>query len=178
MEIVSCVVGLASLTIEVATVTTRYINGVKSAPQEIIDLSIQTKALSNVLERLEAFLQNDVEDRVLFQPESSLSLVLEHCRVQLEGLSKQLEVLNRPDKGKLSYSLDKLKWPLNRKQCLETARRLHEYTQTFHFCLSLNHWLVSSYTILQPIASIRSDNLLIIYTANKCPKLPSLSRIR
>ncbi|KKZ63281.1 hypothetical protein EMCG_00264 [[Emmonsia] crescens] len=73
MEIVSCVVGLTSLTIEIATVTTRYINGVKSAPQEIIDLSIQTKALSNVLERLEAFLQNDVEDCVLFQPESSLS---------------------------------------------------------------------------------------------------------
>ncbi|PGH07088.1 hypothetical protein AJ79_06366 [Helicocarpus griseus UAMH5409] len=139
LSIVSGAAGLTGLTFEVARITTLYIREVKSAPQEIIDLSIETTALSDVLQRLEAFLQTEVKDSILFEPKSGLALVLEHCRVQLDTLCKKVNGLNCPDKGRLATPWGKLKWPLDRKECLETARRLHECTQTFHFCLSLNH---------------------------------------
>jgi hypothetical protein len=136
------VAGLLNLSSEIVKITKEYVRCVKSAPEEIHDLGLQANALSDVLGKLMAFLRSDAAERITFQPDSQLYLILEHCRRQLESLCKKLKDLNAPNRSKFSSALDRLKWPLEKKECMETSRHLRELAQTFHFCLTVTNWCV------------------------------------
>jgi hypothetical protein len=134
------VAGILSLSIEVAKITGEYVGSAKSAPKEVQDLAFQTDALSDVLKKLVEFLRSDATEHVVFQPNSGLHLVLKRCETQLGSLCKKLKGLNASNKTKLSSALNRLSWPLEKKECVETTRRLHECAQTFHFCLTIANW--------------------------------------
>lgn len=138
------VAGILSLSIQLAKATKNYVDGIKSAPREVEELLLKTNALSEVLEKLVVFLRSDHVERIAFQPDSGLSSVLKHCEKRLECLCKKLKSLTVSDKTKLSSALDRLKWPLEKKECEETTRHLHECAQTFHFCLTIGNWCVHS----------------------------------
>jgi len=136
------VAGILSLGIQITQITNEYIKSVKSAPKEVQDLAIQTNALIDVLKKLEEFLRSGSAEHITFQPDSGLQLVLNNCQTKLECLFKKLKRRHPSDKRKLSAALDRLTWPLEKQECVETLRRLYEYTQTFHFCLTITNWYV------------------------------------
>lgn len=136
------VAGILGLSIEVTILARKYISGVKSTPKEVDDLIFQTNALGYVLEKLREFLRNDAAEHIIFQPNSGLSLILKSCEKQLESLYKKLQVFKETDKSRFMSVLDRLIWPLDKQECVEAIRCLHECTQTFHFCLTMANWFV------------------------------------
>jgi hypothetical protein len=134
------IVGICGLAIQVAQITTEYIDGVASAPTEICQLDLQLHALSDTLKMLEDLLRSDSIDDTLFDPASGLGLVLRSCQKQLESLLKKLSRRDGTASSKISSSLGRMKWPFEKKEVVETTRRLHECCQVFHFCLTMDNW--------------------------------------
>jgi Fungal N-terminal domain of STAND proteins len=134
------IVGIVSLAIQVAQVTTTYVSDVQSAQTEINSLALQLSALSDVLQKLQELLRSGSIDGTFFQPGSGLCLVLQSCQKQLESLYKKLDRKNDKGRTKVSASIQRLKWPLEKKESVEATRRLYEWSQTFHFCLTIANW--------------------------------------
>jgi hypothetical protein len=136
------IVGIVSLAIQVAQITTTYIGDVHYAQTEINNLVLQLSTLSEVLQKLHELLRSGAIEDTFFQPGSGLCLVLQSCQKQLESLYKKLYRKNDKERTKLSASIQRLKWPLEKNECVEATRRLYERSQTFHFCLTIANWYV------------------------------------
>jgi hypothetical protein len=134
------IVGICSLAIQIAQVTTEYVDGVVSAPAEIHDLDLQLRALGDTLKKLQDLLSSGAIDGTLFDPGSGLCLVLQSCQKQLEGLFKKLSKRGAKDTNIIDSSLKRIRWPLEKKEVVEATRRLYECSQAFHFCLTIENW--------------------------------------
>jgi hypothetical protein len=134
------VVGIAGLAIQIAQVTTDYIRDAASAPTEICNLEAQLNALSQVLKSLADLLRSPDMENKLFDSGSGLPLILQSCQAQLEKLYKKLHGKNVNDKGRFYRSVERMRWPLEKKDVVETTRRLFECSQAFHFCLEIGNW--------------------------------------
>ena len=134
------IVGIFSLAIQIAQITTEYVDAVASAPTEIKQLDLQLRTLSDVLEKLKNLLSGGSIDDTLFDPGSGLCLVLQSCQEQLQSLFKKLSRRGAKDKNKFHSSFQKMKWPLDKKEVVEATRRLYECSQAFHFCLTIDNW--------------------------------------
>ena len=136
------IVGIASLAIQVAQIAKGYIDDVEAAPEEIRNLAHQLGALAEVLNQLGDLLRSGAIDGTNFGPKSSLCIVRQSCEKQLQVLYKRLNEKSTKSKNKIQSSLDRLKWPLEKKEAKEVTRRLHECSQTFQFCLNVDQWCV------------------------------------
>lgn len=134
------IVGICSLAIQLTHVTTEYVDGVASAPAEVCRLNLQLRALSDTLKKLQDLLGSDSIDGVLFDSNSGLCLVLESCRNQLSSLFKKLSKRAGKDTNMIHSSLNRMKWPLEKKEVVEATSRLYECSQVFHFCLTMDNW--------------------------------------
>jgi len=134
------IAGLISLAIGVTTISQEYISAVKEAPQHIQDLSNQTQVLGDVLTQLMKFLRSDDAEHISFQADSALPLVQKSCEKQLERICKKLNKFHGADKSKLSSTVARLVWPFEKGECVEVTKRLQEWAQTFHFCLTVANW--------------------------------------
>lgn len=139
LSIAASVAGLISLSVEVTKIANEYASSVKSAPEEIKELAIQTEALSQVLVKLRDDAAEDV-----FQPNSYLCSVLEYCESQLKGLSEKLGQWTTPENRLDAVRGRLIRWPLERKECIETTKRLYECAQMFHLYLTLSSRFVPS----------------------------------
>lgn len=123
-------------------ITIEYVNDATSAPTEIHSLALQLGALSDVLKKLEGLLRSGSIEDTLFDHDSGLCLVLQSCQKQLESLYKKLNRKDAKDKSKIHTSIERMKWPLEKKGVVEATRRLYECFQAFHFCLTIANWYV------------------------------------
>jgi hypothetical protein len=137
------IAGICSLAIQVAQITTEYIDGVASAPVEICQLNFQLCALSNTLKKFQDLLSSGSIDDTLFDPGSGLCLVLQGCQRQLETFFQKLSGRHGKDNIKITTSIERMKWPFEKKDVIETTRRLHECSQVFLFCLTIDNWYTS-----------------------------------
>lgn len=140
--------GLVSLSLELFSRTSKYATNAAGAPQEIKELRIELQALAEVLKQLEQLLRSDSADDIEFAPDSALFMAKQNCEERLSKLFKKLRGKNSVQGDPVVHNertslLNRLVWPFQKEEIIENCTRLHECTQTFHFCLTIKNWLVS-----------------------------------
>ena len=134
------VAGFLGLGIQIAQILTRYISEVKTAPDDTKALLTEITALNSVLTQLTEFLEtNDISAE--FNEVSALTSVIGMCQKNIQDMYKKLSILRRDKKW--GVNMDQLKWPFEKKECVELAVRLNRFAQIMQFSLTISNWYFS-----------------------------------
>ena len=136
------IVGILSLTIQVAQITSEFVTSVKDAPTAATELLQELNSLIAVLKRLDHFLQTERSKNPLpFLETSVICSTSNSCDKKMKTLRARLPRFT--DGNKISGLLRRLKWPIDEKESQQIVEDVHQYTQTFAFALYAQ-WLVIS----------------------------------
>lgn len=138
------IAGLLSLTIELGKLVSAYTCEAASASEEMGDLTIELAALETTLNQLINLLRGHQKEFIacIFEPTSALVVVINHLKERLRNLFDKFD--NVAEKDNKTRKLKKiLKWPFQRKECLEIIKHLHRCSQTLEFSLEISNWYES-----------------------------------
>lgn len=141
--------GLISLALEVPKLIDAIIR-IRSAPEEAMEMSKTTRALIATLQRLEAFLKTEDAREMNIADDSALTVSLSVCQSKILDLSRKLRSQSQPGAASnissnaaskvLKAAATRIRWPIDRKECLEIISELHAMECTFQFCLVIQNW--------------------------------------
>lgn len=134
------VTGLLSLTMELSKLISAYSCEVAGASDEVHELVIELATLETTLTQLVNLLRGHQTELigVVFEPTSALCMVINLLKERLRILFEQLDKVGTKDKSRRLIRI--LKWPFQRKECLETIKALHRCSQTLEFSLEISNW--------------------------------------
>ena len=132
------VAGLLSLTIELSKIISAYTQSLNDASREAQELLAELSELSHVLEQLKDFLRSENAKSNSFDGTSVLCSARNACQGKLEYALRKF--MKMSEGSKLSQSIKRLKWPLDKQENLDTVNTLHRCTQTFQFSLTIEGW--------------------------------------
>lgn len=138
MDLASGIAGLISLGLELTTITYKYINDVRDAPEESKQLHSELTALLKALEGLELFLKTQDTRQTPFTSTSALVASTNVCENDLKYLKSRLVKFEEVYEKKKWYR--RLAWPFQKDEHTHVLRRIKDYSQTFHFSVSLEGW--------------------------------------
>lgn len=138
MDLASGIAGLTSLTLELTTITYHYIRDVRNAPEESKQFHDELVALRTNLEELQKFLAAQDTQQMPFTETSALMVSTNVCKDDLNYLKGKLVDFKRLYEQRKWYR--RLAWPFQREEHAQVLRRIKDYTQTFHFSVSLEGW--------------------------------------
>lgn len=146
------VAGLISLAIEIPKLLNTAIC-IWSAPEEANQLSRTIDGMIVTLKKLEAFLKTSEARDMGMADDSALTIAISSCQTRVLDLSRKLRAsattpattpvpAAQAAGAKLKKAVAMLRWPLDKKECLEIISELHALQSTFEFCLVMENWLV------------------------------------
>lgn len=138
MDVASGIAGLTSLALELTTITYHYIRNVRNAPEESKQFHDELVALRTNLEELQKFLVAQDAPQMPFTKTSALVVSTNVCKDDLNYLKDRLVDFKRVYEKRKWYR--RLAWPFQREEHTQVLRRIKDYTQTFHFSISLEGW--------------------------------------
>lgn len=138
MDLASGIAGLTSLALELTTITYNYIRDVKNAPEESKQAHNELTALKTCLESLREFLDSQNARQIPFTRTSALVASTEVCKGDLGYIKLRLADFRELYDKKKWYR--RLAWPFQKEEHTQVLRRIKDYTQTFHFSVSLEGW--------------------------------------
>lgn len=138
MDLASGIAGLTSLTLELTTITYHHIRDVRNAPEESKQFHEELNALRTNLEDLQDFLVAQDARQMPFTKTSALVVSTNVCKDDLNYLKGKLIDFKRVYEKRNWYR--RLAWPFQREEHTQVLRRIKDYTQTFHFSVSLEGW--------------------------------------
>ena len=137
VSIIGTVVGVASLAFQVTEILHSYWKGVSNFQDHVEQILSDTQQLSEVLKRLQDFLERDLTKlSKSFTTTSTLYSANIRCELRLsflmEGLKSELEGSKR------RKMLKALRWPFKAEETQIISTELRGYIQTFHFALTID----------------------------------------
>ena len=116
----------------------------QSAPQDATTLHNELCALVQVLAHLRDFL-DDEETNALgnaFEKSSALVAAVDLCAAEITALRVKLRAFKlKPGDGRtLRQKWERLRWPFQKDEIVQTVCKLRHCTQIFHFSLSISQW--------------------------------------
>jgi len=138
LSLAANVAGLTSLTLEVSKFTASYIESVKNAPRESLQLAEELSALARALSDLDQFLVSQNHGSMRFGNTSALVTAATSCRDSLSMLHVTLTKLLDRTEGRKWYR--RAIWPWKGPGHLKVVTALHRFTDIFHFSLSISGW--------------------------------------
>ncbi|KAK0644310.1 ankyrin repeat-containing domain protein [Cercophora newfieldiana] len=139
LSLVASIAGLISLTIEVTKITTGYVDSVANAAEEAVQLSTELSALRSALGSLHRFLESNSTEPTPFKFSNTSLLVSTSasCRQNLETLQARLDKFHQASQGKKLW-YRQLAWPLKKENHVNAVAAIRNFTQVFHFSLSID----------------------------------------
>ncbi|KAI5788751.1 hypothetical protein FPQ18DRAFT_379831 [Pyronema domesticum] len=145
LSITASIVSFLGLAVQIAGTLRDYVDGVKSAPDEVRSLLLEVTALCQVLQDWVGFYflhKNDLNGR-RFESSSVLCIEIEVCRCQLEELHGKLANLSEAcSSKKLPGWVERMKWPLKKDELQQTVVQLQGFAQIFQFSMVIQNWFV------------------------------------
>ncbi|ROW16110.1 hypothetical protein VPNG_01962 [Cytospora leucostoma] len=135
MDLASGVAGLASLSLEITDITGKYIRAVHNAPENAKQLHRELSALIQSLDDLQRFLTTQGSRQKPFENTSALVASTNVCTEDLSHLRLRLLKFKEIYEKKKWYR--RLLWPFQEEEHAYVVQRIKDYTQTFHFSVSL-----------------------------------------
>ncbi|KAI9704411.1 MAG: hypothetical protein M1836_007274 [Candelina mexicana] len=176
-------VGIISLTIEVTKITAEYASGFQKAPTAIADLQQELVSLTEVLQRLNKFLESQQLIGSAFHDASVLCATKDACERKTIELHRKLSKHNTG--GSLSKTLRRLKWPLDEKENRQAVEDMHRYTETFQFSLNIDGCALLSktseqvsMTLITQLETLRETKKLALANASLKDELDVASQLR
>ena len=148
LSFVAGVAGLTSLAIELLKILNAYASDAKSAPTHVSQLLMEVKALSTVLRQLQSFLYDNDINQESFKETSALLSIITICKTKLENLYQKLKKKYPGKKGVLRL-IDRLQWPFDKQECVDTITALNRCTQIFNFSLNISNWYIPLYIVVK-----------------------------
>ncbi|KAI5779969.1 hypothetical protein DFH27DRAFT_584918 [Peziza echinospora] len=136
LSISAGVAGFLGLGIQIAQILGRYISEVKSAPEDAKALFTEVNSLNAVLSQLTEFLETQ-EISAEFSETSVLVSVIEMCQKNIQNIYQKLSSLRRVKKW--GVNMEQLKWPFDKKDCMELATKLSHFVQIMQFSLTVSN---------------------------------------
>ncbi|KAK1754032.1 hypothetical protein QBC47DRAFT_414936 [Echria macrotheca] len=136
LSLAASVAGLASLTLEVIKLTTSYVDSVKNAPKESLQLAQELSALAKALSDFDQFLKSQNQGAMQFERTSTLVIAATSCRDSLSSLRVTLAKFMDRSEGRKWYR--RAMWPLKGQGHSNAIAVLQRFTQIFHFSLTIN----------------------------------------
>ena len=137
VSIIGTVVGVTSLAIQVTDIVSSYWKGVSNFQSQVEQILGDTQQLSEVLKRLQDFLERDpTKVSKSFTTISTLYSANVRCEIQLSSLMENLR--KELEGSKRRKLLKTIRWPLKSEETQKLSMELRGYIQTFHFALSLD----------------------------------------
>lgn len=141
------VAGLISLALEVPKLINALIR-IHSAPEEAKEMSKTASDMVAILKELENFLKTEAAKEMNIEDDSALIVTLAACQSKVLDLSKKLRSQSCADANPSSNAASKafkaaatrIRWPLDRKECLGIISELRAMQCTFQYCLLLKNW--------------------------------------
>ena len=155
LSLVANVAGLTSLANELLKILKAYASDAKSAPTDVSQLLIEVEALNTVLRQLLSFLLDNDIDQDSFKETSVLLSIIAICKTKLENLYQKLKK-KYPGKKGVPGLIDRLQWPFDKQECVDTITTLHRCTQIFKFSLNISNWYVQLYDPIKSKYTLRS----------------------
>ena len=138
LSLAANIAGLTSLTLEVSKSTASYIDSVKNAPKESLQLAKELSALARALSDLDQFLMSQNHGSMRFGNTSALVAAATSCRDSLSMLQATLAKFMDQTEGRKWYR--RAMWPWKGPEHLKVVTALHRFTDIFHFSLSIGGW--------------------------------------
>ena len=133
LSIVTGLGGLITLSIEVAKLIREYAIGVRNGPANAEQYLQMLGALTEVLNQLQRFLKQEAAETASFNESSILLQTNELCKARLNEVHLQLRRhLSGPGLTRV------LKWPFHEKEHRKNLQDLKQWTETFHFALTID----------------------------------------
>src|SRR5215469_16068216 len=131
LSVAVSVAGLVSLALQVKEVLHKYISDVKSAEEDVENLTHELDALRDVLGRLQDFFHTNIAKAREFDTTASvLANTVKSCAKSFADLDR---LLKRPGRDGMSKLPGKMKWPFHKKQVENILEKLRRYNQLFQF---------------------------------------------
>ena len=138
------VVGILGLAIQVAQITSTYVDGVRYAPEYIENFRRELDSLTKVLEKLDSFLKNERAKGPAFDELAVLCTTRHACEAKLTDCLTKLKTST--EGGRVAQALHRVKWPLDADATRAIVADLGRYTATFHFALNIEGCALRSQT--------------------------------
>lgn len=145
------VAGLISLALEIPKLIDT-LTRIRSAPEEAREMSKMAGSLVATLQKLEAFLKTEDAREMKIADDSALTVSLSVCQSKILDLTRKLWSQSQSSTASntssnaasraLKAAATRIRWPLDRKECLETISELRAMECTFQFCLVMQNWWV------------------------------------
>lgn len=123
LSIAASIIAVLQITTQVASLSYKYLSGVKRAPEELPKLAHELKSIITVLATLQVCAQ-DHESAALRELEDPLR----SCLTEMVALQTKLS----PRKGWLA----RLKWPFEEKETLEVILRIERLKGLFTLAMN------------------------------------------
>jgi hypothetical protein len=138
LAVASGVAGLLSLTIEVYSVSSRYISCVKHASSTVLDVQRELKALKSILSELDKALEHGEAEKLFANRPSALSAI-EDAEEYREALRKlQAKLMKESSKTGFSAKLKTFAWPFNEERTQSILAVLRRHVNVFGQALSID----------------------------------------
>lgn len=147
LAVASGIAGLLSLTIEVYSVSSRYISCVRQASRSILDIQRELKVLKTILSELDKALEATDADELFKDRPSALSS-LENTEEYKEVLQRlQAKLLKESSKTGFTAKLKSFTWPFNEERTQAILDVLRRHVNAFGQALSIDslHVIPSSH---------------------------------
>ncbi|KAH0561957.1 hypothetical protein GP486_003334 [Trichoglossum hirsutum] len=151
---IASIIGVA---LQLTIITKEFASGWKNCPDEVSSLHQELTCLQDVLENLEAFLRNESNHH--FEKTSALYSAAGEYVLKLESLRKKLQRHVPTEGNKIRQALERVKWPLERREVQKTLLELQRYAQLFNFAMSIDGCKLLSQTssdILETLNILRT----------------------
>lgn len=168
------IASVISLALQLATVANDFASYTKDAisgPKRLLE---ELKALSAVLEQLQDLLTTQASS-LTFSKTSVLYMANDGCRARLNRLLEKLQQCSKADADgkpvrKVSYTLHRMKWPLQVKETREAAEDIHRYVQVFMFALTVEGWQVHEFLSLSELHSfsLPVNGMIEVFARQPC----------
>ena len=128
---------------EVVKILNDYTSTAKAAPADAQTLLTEVASLSQVLQQLRDFLRKP-DHNINFRETSVLCSVVAICDVKVKTLHSALDKFRSGGAKR-----DRMKWPFQKQECLDTVRTLHHCAQTIQLSLTISngYWNYSYFTL-------------------------------
>lgn len=141
------VISVIQLAGSIVKICGEYVNKVKVARKDIVNLQQETNALTGVLTALKQLLEGPNGSKLAVS--RSLFDDLERCISTLANLKKVIEPRTTQKPMKI-FGLRALKWPLKRAEVDASINDIRRYRSLFSLALQVDELYVTRYKLLQP----------------------------
>lgn len=142
LAVASGIAGLLSLTIEVYSVSSRYISCVQQASRSILDIQRELKVLKTILSELDKALEATEAD-ALFKERPSVLSSIENTEEYREVLQRlQAKLLKESAKTGITAKLKSFTWPFSEERTQGILDVLRRHVNAFGQALSIDSFRV------------------------------------